>query len=250
MALSYLINFYKNKRRYRYLRRKKDYKYASLGYDRLGLGDVDISDEDEALAVAVTDFLKNHVDNFGVILDAACGFGIIFKELKKLNADYFVGLDLSYKTLLHSKQYGPCLLSIIENLPFKDKSFDLVICNATFEHLLDQDLGLKEFRRVLKDNGRLFIETDNTIWQFLSMIRNIFVSKKRRYNRLIQPIDDDFTYWRLQRMLEKAGFKITEFEGWGSLPVMGRFFARYFNTKRNTIFKFMVTRIVLLAKKS
>tara|TARA_B100000886_G_C20004092_1_gene319220 strand:- start:2 stop:508 length:507 start_codon:yes stop_codon:yes gene_type:complete len=47
------------------------------------------------------------------------------------------------------------------NLPFEDNSFDYIICVAVYHHLendIDRQKALNEMYRVLKPNGKVFIE--------------------------------------------------------------------------------------------
>lgn len=45
----------------------------------------------------------------------------------------------------------------IQDLPFRDAWFDLVICNHVLEHIPDDRLALRELRRVLADRGRAIL---------------------------------------------------------------------------------------------
>jgi SAM-dependent methyltransferase len=47
------------------------------------------------------------------------------------------------------------------NLPFADKSFDLVICRDVIEHVLDAEKAMQEAHRVLVDGGYYFLTTPN-----------------------------------------------------------------------------------------
>ena len=49
----------------------------------------------------------------------------------------------------------------VEELPFSDGEFDLVLCSQVIEHLLDVDAGLRELARVLRPGGTLILTTDN-----------------------------------------------------------------------------------------
>ena len=44
-----------------------------------------------------------------------------------------------------------------ENIPYPDAEFDVVMCSASFHHYPNPTEALREFRRVLKPNGRAFV---------------------------------------------------------------------------------------------
>ena len=48
----------------------------------------------------------------------------------------------------------------IQELPFADDSFDVVVANHMLYHVPDFDMALKEIKRVLKDNGRFLAATN------------------------------------------------------------------------------------------
>ena len=41
-------------------------------------------------------------------------------------------------------------------LPFKDNSFDLIVCSEVLEHLHEYNDAIKEMKRVLKPGGKFF----------------------------------------------------------------------------------------------
>jgi ubiquinone/menaquinone biosynthesis C-methylase UbiE len=47
----------------------------------------------------------------------------------------------------------------IQNIPFEDNSFDVIIANHMLYHVPDMDKGLSEVRRVLKPGGRFYSST-------------------------------------------------------------------------------------------
>lgn len=49
-------------------------------------------------------------------------------------------------------------------LPFSDKSFDMVVSNHVIEHVADADSHLLEIGRVLKDDGLAYLATPNRFW--------------------------------------------------------------------------------------
>jgi len=49
----------------------------------------------------------------------------------------------------------------VEDLPFPDSSFDVVLCRELIEHVQDEAQAFKEMHRVLKTDGLLLITTPN-----------------------------------------------------------------------------------------
>ncbi len=88
------------------------------------------------------------------ILDSGCGEGFILSEFKKRNiGKYLEGLDFSEQALDIGRRTFPDLTlkrGDIYSLPYKDNSFDLVICTEVLEHLERPDEALKEIKRVTR----------------------------------------------------------------------------------------------------
>jgi SAM-dependent methyltransferase len=86
------------------------------------------------------------------ILDIGCGEGFVIRQLIKNDNKYSVrGVDCNMKYLNMARQLNPdteFILGNIYNLPFLDRTFDLLICLETLEHLKNVDKALFELRRV------------------------------------------------------------------------------------------------------
>ncbi len=104
------------------------------------------------------------------ILDVGCGEGRHSWEACKRNDCLVCALDIDepnlkkahYALYLLDKQgetRGKWLLlkGDILSLPFKDASFDKVICSEVLEHVPDDLHGIRELVRVLKDDGMLAV---------------------------------------------------------------------------------------------
>ncbi len=89
------------------------------------------------------------------ILDAGCGNGIVSNELIK---NYEItAIDISENALKFVKTDRKQVASI-ENLPFGDKSFDLVMANDVLEHL-DNDIFEKAIGEIERVSRRYIIVT-------------------------------------------------------------------------------------------
>ena len=64
----------------------------------------------------------------------------------------------------------------IQNIPFEDESFDVVIANMMLYHVPDMNRGLTEVRRVLKKGGAFYCATygEHGIMEFLSKALNAY----------------------------------------------------------------------------
>lgn len=107
-----------------------------------------------------------------VVLDAGCGSGnvsfYLFKKVKKI-----VGLDISNQAIDFAKKQSKKLRLInavfqtadLRKMPFKNDSFSKIICFEVVEHMDEANYSkiLKEFYRVLKPGGLIFLTTPNKL---------------------------------------------------------------------------------------
>jgi len=99
--------------------------------------------------------------NLGRVLDIGCGAGVLFPEYSR-RCESIVGIDTflqdySIKGLCR-KENVTCSLawgSILE-VPFKDNTFDTVVCISTLEHIEDGVKALSDIKRALKPGGSLY----------------------------------------------------------------------------------------------
>lgn len=103
------------------------------------------------------------------VLEAGCGEARFVFSLSSL-AHLSVGVDFSrqaiqkagkQKAVAEKKGIISLCLAEIENLPFQDNSFDLILSLGVIEHFRDPTPLLKEMMRVLTPGGLLFVEVPN-----------------------------------------------------------------------------------------
>jgi SAM-dependent methyltransferase len=51
-----------------------------------------------------------------------------------------------------------------EELPFPDRSFDIIISNHVIEHVLNPEKHISEMARILRQDGCLYLATPNRLW--------------------------------------------------------------------------------------
>lgn len=88
------------------------------------------------------------------ILDVGCGEGFTMDKLSKNQiGEKIEGIEYSKDAIAFGKKLFPNLIfkeGSIYKLPYKDSSFDLVICTEVLEHLEEPTKALKEILRISK----------------------------------------------------------------------------------------------------
>ena len=88
-------------------------------------------------------------------LDIGCGDGDISRRIFSFSAPINVGIDLQKPG--SSALYRQILQADATKLPFNNSSFNTVISNSTFEHILADVKAVSEVTRVLKPGGKFYL---------------------------------------------------------------------------------------------
>lgn len=154
------------------------------------------------------------------ILVIGCGTG---SELK-IFQDSVVALDLSHtaiKKARNKRQDSQFVCGDGCNLPFKDRSFDCLVCSEVIEHVPDQKKMVSEFHRVLNEEGKLILTMPNWL-SFYGLFRKI---AEFLFNQPVtagdQPIDNWFTPKTLGNLL-KPYFDMIKIRGCWYYPPTGK----------------------------
>lgn len=94
------------------------------------------------------------------IADIGCGAGGTLEHLQRTGLYRLVGLDCS-ETLLglaaSRLASGGLVQGRAEALPFREASFDAILCECVLSIVQDRSAAIREFARVLKDDGCLIV---------------------------------------------------------------------------------------------
>lgn len=86
------------------------------------------------------------------VLDAGCGDGLFTRAIA---APVVMVVDNASAMVVRARSRGvDARVADIEELPFGDGEFDVVVCNLTLYHLRDLDRGVHELARVVRPAGR------------------------------------------------------------------------------------------------
>jgi len=131
----------------------------------IGVVDNDIISRSLSRYLFVAQFVR------GLVLDVGCGssygISIINRVAKGLND--VVGLDIDIDLLRYGKllyNVDSLILADARFLPFRQQTFDSIICLELIEHLpkIGQIKLCRDLYNALKKDGLLFISTPNKLW--------------------------------------------------------------------------------------
>ncbi len=102
----------------------------------------------------------------GKVLDLGCGPAKVFQVLRARSFEYY-GIDISQDMLEDAvSTYGTepqshFVRGSIENLPFPDSSFEVILCLGALEYLLDGRAAMAEVARVAKPGATVIVTMQN-----------------------------------------------------------------------------------------
>ncbi len=139
------------------------------------------------------------------ILEVGCGYGRISQVLLSSASIRLVGVDFSEHMLKECKktvnaQFVACLSDAV-HLPFRNGSFDAVLCNGVLMHVEDQKLAMIELCRVLRPGGRLVLSSNNLLSPFAVPVI-LWIRLKSRVRQVFKPP------WFYYGHLAKLGIKV------------------------------------------
>jgi ubiquinone/menaquinone biosynthesis C-methylase UbiE len=111
------------------------------------------------------DLLTGRVPAGGTVLDIGCGTGETMALLRELGAARVAGTDLSDHALAHARSRGgPVAAALAEALPFPSACADVLVSADVIEHVDDDRVALREYRRVLRPGGTLLVTVPSYAW--------------------------------------------------------------------------------------
>jgi ubiquinone/menaquinone biosynthesis C-methylase UbiE len=160
----------------------------------------EVSEESKIVAKI---FTKELIDrNSGLILDLACGKGVLREYLNaNVPKARVIYIDKAFAMIKGLKKTYPGEYAIRgegENIPLHGNIFDAVMIFNSFPHFTDKEKTISECYRVLKEGGRLIIGHSMTPEEINQLHRD--VGNQVAYHRL--PEKDIFI-----EMFNNSGFK-------------------------------------------
>jgi ubiquinone/menaquinone biosynthesis C-methylase UbiE len=130
------------------------------------------------------DNLKDNL-NGKLVLEAGCGAGRFTEVLLKKGA-FLVSSDLSSAVEVNAENFPVSdkhlvIQADINNMPFADESFDVVICLGVIQHTADTEKTIKDLYKLVKKGGTLVIDHyyfDRSNYFRLARLYRLYLRKK------------------------------------------------------------------------
>jgi ubiquinone/menaquinone biosynthesis C-methylase UbiE len=211
------------------------------------------------------EMVETGVSGASKILDAGCGTGEMAEQLIRRGHEVW-GLDISEPMIRYARErcgLSRFQLGDIEHLPFRDNTFDAVVCLGVLEYLDTDERVLSELLRVIKPGGRAVISTPNAIcplyhvdralFGLTAAARPLYYFLKYRLRGRFAPAHKDsyeivhrrFFRKRWLRRLRSVGLELEECvcHGWGwysswYLGLLGQFLSQQAGQFRHTLERF------------
>lgn len=132
------------------------------------------------------------------VLEAGCGSGRLLDELRDYGHVAGVDLNADSVEIARSRGHEDVVQGPVEQLPWDDETFDLVVSMDMVEHTPDDRATLRELRRVTKQGGH-FVMTVPAL-RALWSTHDVFNNHHRRYDRKMARSLAADTGWTIERM--------------------------------------------------
>lgn len=151
----------------------------------------------------------------GRVLDVACGLGGQMALLRDAGWESW-GLDASTALARHCRERfaddggAPLVIAVAEALPFRDSSFDRIVCQGSLDHFARPRSFMREVARVLKPDGRAIIGISNFDSLSCLISQSIFSLRERwglpvYRGRNFWQIPNNHTFRGTYRVLRRLG---------------------------------------------
>ena len=200
----------------------------------------------------VSELVENTKDK--MVLDAGCGTGrftnfFIEDDANVISADTSKNM---LKFLMEKNHNAKTINADIFNLPFKNNSFDIIVCSQVLTHLHDYKRPLAEFKRILKFDGIIIIDIRNILYP-IHFIRK-YILPKTEIDRDLRYNPDITHIFKIIKICKEINLKINDFRGIG-LSVI-----RFINkesekriaiekSRSNTILKYVAPTLIIKIKR-
>lgn len=152
-----------------------------------------------------------NTENPKKILDVGCASGWFISEIqKRYPRTLCYGIDIYDDAIKYARKRYPKIkfnIADAHKIPYKDETFDIVVCTEVLEHVDDPGKVLTEIKRVLKRNSTAIIELDSGSWLF-SVVW--FIWRKFKGRIWNDSHLHSFNVKKLENLINQCGFRVSK----------------------------------------
>ncbi|MDR2823984.1 MAG: methyltransferase domain-containing protein [Prevotellaceae bacterium] len=146
------------------------------------------------------------------IIDIGCGMGDLASQIAAgYNEISITGIEISDEQLNKIPQNIPNLRRIkgdASDIPFEDNSFDLAYMRYLLEHVANPERVIRESKRILKPDGRLYLQENNILCMQFYPSCDLFTSVWQKFSVLQEKLGGDALIGKkLFCLAKKTGFR-------------------------------------------
>jgi len=174
-----------------------------------------VSSEQELLehprARAIVEFLERHVPKSARVVEAGASWGRFVLLLERHGYRHVEGFDNNRDLVARARTNGVAVrFGDIVKTPYKEASFDLYVDIGTLEHFHppDQDLILREARRILAAGGMIALDVTYFTWKRWLLLPVMWVLNELRRLRGAEFYQYIFSKGAAKMLLERNGFHV------------------------------------------
>ena len=170
-------------------------------------------------------YIKRSIKKGDNVLDVGCGTGRTILSIVDI-AENITGLDIDPKAIEDTKKNTAnyknvdIVLGSATNIPFEDKTFDVVVFSMTLVNLdTEKSKALSEMKRVAKDGAKIIVSvySEKATEERMSMYKQVNVPIESETNgRFVFGIEglvsEQFSVEEMKKMVEPLGLGIDNYE--------------------------------------
>ncbi|MEK6984361.1 MAG: methyltransferase domain-containing protein [Nanoarchaeota archaeon] len=187
----------------------QDKKLEKISFDKFASEEPWHAFTDKTYHKIIKLFLKLNPKKNDRIIDMGCGTGELTKNLYDFGFENVSGYDISKNCIaMARKNYGEIDFQVkdIETTKLRPNSVDFLVYCGILHHFANTRKVIKEAKRILRKNGKIFVFEPNAS----NPILWIFRSEKSPFksDRLRTPNERFLTKAQIRESFKKGGFKI------------------------------------------
>ena len=168
----------------------------------------------------ICEILSKEINSKELLLDAGCGYGAYSILLS--NHIRYIGLDISSTAIYNAKKWMDekvilknfdFIIGDIHYLPFKDMTFDIVLCLEVLEHLNNIKIGLKELHRVIKRIGLFSIPNSLSLYYIIQRVIPVVTPKEENPHL-------NYNFHNIKKIITNLGFDVISIRSNLIIPII------------------------------